>query len=140
MPEETIFCVLSLNRTRLSMTKLSYDYFNTTWKIFWKFFEACKLWKTYLLHKNRGETHLRCSYFFHPPHSRNKSSRQTLNSKGPRTESYCICLYFSYPAYYLRGGSRTAAISKVEHFVIIVNGWKSLTVITKAPSWMLQQS
>ena len=31
-----------------------------------------------------------------------------------------------------RGGSRTAAISKMERFVIIVNGWKSLTIITKS--------
>ena len=30
-----------------------------------------------------------------------------------------------------RGGSRTAAASKMEHFVIIVNGWKPLTIITK---------
>ena len=31
----------------------------------------------------------------------------------------------------IRGGSRTAAISKMERFVIIVNGWKPLTIITK---------
>ena len=31
-----------------------------------------------------------------------------------------------------RGGSRTAATSKLEHFVIIVNGWKPLTIITKS--------
>ena len=31
----------------------------------------------------------------------------------------------------LGGGSRTAATSKMERFVIIVNGWKPLTVITK---------
>ena len=31
-----------------------------------------------------------------------------------------------------RGGSRTAATSKTEHFVIIVNGWKPLTIITKS--------
>ena len=31
-----------------------------------------------------------------------------------------------------RGGSRTAATSKVEHFVIIVNGWKPLTIIAKS--------
>ena len=31
-----------------------------------------------------------------------------------------------------RGGSRTAAMSKMEHFVIIVNGWKPLTIITKS--------
>ena len=31
-----------------------------------------------------------------------------------------------------RGGSRTAATSKVELFVIIVNGWKPLTIITKS--------
>ena len=30
-----------------------------------------------------------------------------------------------------RGGSRTAATSKMEHFVIIFNGWKPLTIITK---------
>ena len=32
---------------------------------------------------------------------------------------------------FLRGGSRTAATSKMECFVIIVNGWKPLTIITK---------
>ena len=31
----------------------------------------------------------------------------------------------------LRGGSRTAATSKMERFMIIVNGWKPLTIITK---------
>ena len=30
-----------------------------------------------------------------------------------------------------RGGSRTAATSKMKRFVIIVNGWKLLTIITK---------
>ena len=30
-----------------------------------------------------------------------------------------------------RGGSRAAASSKMERFVIIVNGWKPLTIITK---------
>ena len=33
----------------------------------------------------------------------------------------------------IRGGSRTAATSKMERFVIIVNGFKPLTVITKRP-------
>ena len=31
-----------------------------------------------------------------------------------------------------RGRSRTTAASKMEHFVIIVNGWKPLTIITKS--------
>ena len=31
----------------------------------------------------------------------------------------------------IAAGSRTAATSKMEHFVIIVNGWKPLTIITK---------
>ena len=31
----------------------------------------------------------------------------------------------------LRGGSRTAATSKMERFVIIVNGWKPLTITIK---------
>ena len=30
-----------------------------------------------------------------------------------------------------RGGSRAATIYKIERFVIIVNDWKQLTVITK---------
>ena len=30
-----------------------------------------------------------------------------------------------------RGGSRAAATSKMECFVIIVNGWNPLTIITK---------
>ena len=30
-----------------------------------------------------------------------------------------------------RGGPRTAATSKMERFVIIVNGWKPLTIILK---------
>ena len=32
---------------------------------------------------------------------------------------------------FIRGGSRAAATSKMECFVIIVNGWKPLTTITK---------
>ena len=32
---------------------------------------------------------------------------------------------------FIRGGSRTAATSKMERFVIIVYGWKPLTIITK---------
>ena len=32
----------------------------------------------------------------------------------------------------IRGGSRTAATSKMELFVIIVNGWTPLTIITKS--------
>ena len=31
----------------------------------------------------------------------------------------------------LRDGSRTAATSKMERFVIIINGWKPLAIITK---------
>ena len=33
--------------------------------------------------------------------------------------------------YGIRGRSRTAAMSKVELFMVIVNGWKPLTIITK---------
>ena len=33
--------------------------------------------------------------------------------------------------FYSEGVSRTAATSKIERFVIIVNGWKPLTIITK---------
>ena len=34
--------------------------------------------------------------------------------------------------YYIRGGSRTAATSKLGLFVIIVNGFQPLTIITKS--------
>ena len=35
-------------------------------------------------------------------------------------------------SYICRGESRTAATSKMELFMIIVNGWKPLTIITKS--------
>ena len=38
---------------------------------------------------------------------------------------------FQHSARGLKGGSRTAVTSKMKHFVIIVNGYKSLTIITK---------
>ena len=37
--------------------------------------------------------------------------------------------YFRYTEY--RGGSRVAATSKMERFVIIGNGWKPITINTK---------
>ena len=39
--------------------------------------------------------------------------------------------YF-YPESEARGGSRTAAIFKMELFVIVVNGFQTLTIITKS--------
>ena len=39
-----------------------------------------------------------------------------------------------------RGGSRTAATSKMERFVMIISGFQPLTIIRNAPSWTLQQS
>ena len=32
-----------------------------------------------------------------------------------------------------RDESRTGATSKMKHFLIIINGWKTLTFITKSP-------
>ena len=48
-------------------------------------------------------------------------------------ESCCFRLSFNASAIDIlfKGGSRTAATSKMEYFVIIVNGWKLLTIITK---------
>ena len=41
-------------------------------------------------------------------------------------------LYFAFLDFIVRkGGSRAAATSKMERFVIIVNGWKPLTIIIK---------
>ena len=39
--------------------------------------------------------------------------------------------YYSSPNYNCRGGSRAAATSKMEYFVIIINGFQPLTIITK---------
>ena len=46
---------------------------------------------------------------------------------------YLFVIYHlgGYSLSIIRGGSRTAATFKVECFVIIVNGWKPLTIITK---------
>ena len=38
---------------------------------------------------------------------------------------------FRYFQKAIRGGSSAAATSKIERFVIIVNGWKPLTIIKK---------
>ena len=56
-------------------------------------------------------------------------------------ENFIFCAVYgnileeTYDTYYvtLRGGSRAAATSKMERFVIRVNGCKPLTIITKRP-------
>ena len=46
---------------------------------------------------------------------------------------FVLCTSFwSLLIAWVRGGSRTAGTSRMEHFVIIVNGWKPLTIITKS--------
>ena len=58
-----------------------------------------------------------------------------LSSKGPKREpcpSSVKISVLSLDALLTRGGSRTAATPKVELFVIIVNGWKPLTIITES--------
>ena len=40
-------------------------------------------------------------------------------------------IFYQQRHFILRGGPRAAGTSKMEHFVIIVNRWKPLTVITK---------
>ena len=44
---------------------------------------------------------------------------------------YIVVPYY-YPNGIFKGGSSTAATSKMENFVIIVYGWKPLTIITKS--------
>ena len=45
--------------------------------------------------------------------------------------SKVICSDPAFFKKYARRGSTTAATSKMEHFVIMVNGWKPLTIIIK---------
>ena len=55
-----------------------------------------------------------------------------LSRKANETPHHVVRLIGHQPRISVRrGGSRTAASSKMEHFVIIVNGWKPLTIITK---------
>ena len=42
-----------------------------------------------------------------------------------------ICNQISHSGTIYRGESRAAATSKMDHFVIIANSWKPLTIITK---------
>ena len=48
------------------------------------------------------------------------------------TNVFLVLVYTSSLKRSSRGGSRTATTSKMEHFVIIVNGWKLLTPTTKS--------
>ena len=47
-----------------------------------------------------------------------------------------VLTYFSVMS---RGGSSRAATSKTEIFVVIVNDFQLLTLLQRAPPWMLQQ-
>ena len=65
--------------------------------------------------------------------------KDTLFTRMSTSAQKNFCLESTIPLKYLKlnenrwcsGGSRAAAASKMEHFVIIVNGWMSLTIITK---------
>ena len=46
-----------------------------------------------------------------------------MSTKTPNTNSFFLQAF--------RGGSRAAATSKMGRFIIIVNGWRPLTIITK---------
>ena len=50
-----------------------------------------------------------------------------LNYNDPHPDMLFLCISL----HNIRSGSRAAATSKMKHFVIIVNGWKPLTIITK---------
>ena len=50
---------------------------------------------------------------------------------GADTLDHTMCINIDGSFLNNRGGSRTAVTSKMGHFVIIVNGWKPVTIITK---------
>ena len=60
---------------------------------------------------------------------------KTLYLQNPPGGCFCFVAIEFY-VFLVRGGSKAAAISKMERFLIIVNGWKPLTIIKSAPSWM----
>ena len=49
-----------------------------------------------------------------------------------QTTVFKLAKYFHDRRDVTRDGSRTAATSKVDRFVIIINGWKPLTITTKS--------
>ena len=42
---------------------------------------------------------------------------------------------YSRSLFIIRGGSSAAATAQIERFMIIVNGWKPLTIIAKRSIW-----
>ena len=65
----------------------------------------------------RGQTEMRIQYML-------------IDPPPTRREFFFFC-YVSPPRGGPKDGSRTAVTSMMELFVIIVNGWKPLTIITK---------
>ena len=54
------------------------------------------------------------------------------NARKFERREHCMLIHLYEHFHLPRGESRTAATSKMERFVIIVNGWKPLTIITKS--------
>ena len=54
-----------------------------------------------------------------------------MDSKNSTDSMLNSFAFDSSSGYLVRSGSRAAATSKIERFMIIVNGWKPLTSITK---------
>ena len=59
-----------------------------------------------------------------------KSIKKSMSNSSLSAGRMILLIYASNT---LRGGTKTAATSKMERFVVIVNGWKPLTIITKDP-------
>ena len=63
---------------------------------------------------------------------RSKQSVEVTNNITPHLDRQMQNIaYFLMTILIIRGGSKTDATSKIERFVIIVNGWKPSTIITK---------
>ena len=68
--------------------------------------------------------------------SESSSSRSLSKLAGSRFINFNSCIFYPKDVIFsflkeLRGQFKAAATSKMECFVIIVNGWKPLTIITK---------
>ena len=68
-------------------------------------------------------------FYFYLVLFENQKISSTFLQKTNTFSCYSTCENLAFSC--TRGGSRTAATSKMDRFVIIVNGWKPLTIITK---------
>ena len=104
--------------------------------------ELSSLHKFHRLFSQIGISHYGYKKILYSPQLRGRTVKTNFKLYCFKSVLLPIALYFFSSFFYShyislrllgpRGGSRTAGTSKVEHFVIIFNGWTRLTIISKS--------